>query len=263
MRRANVSALFDPPFELSPAEFQYLFGGVSSNNCLAAGVIYLAQKGFVSIREDENNKKRIYEGPRVSEKLLAHHDSIVSVVSKHSKGVVFEDFVAQLHDETRGSYHGLVQSVLEQKNIIIGRSVREFFTQALKRMLLLLCGFIVIPAVGFFIIAVFDSGSADTTIVVDVLILLGFSTLVASIPFYAASVFIEKYHAKYIGRRWMSSSRLDRSWSQVLSFHEYVLQVSKQQVTYTSDDIQQKAERQVLPYAIALNIDKKWRDLLS
>ena len=118
-------------------------------------------------------------------------------------------------------------------------------------------------------LAVFSAMYILTTSALDaevVMVLLRFGaivSLVSLIPLLLISVFIMKYRSQLLGRRWMATKKLERKWPQLIGFREYTRLCYTDKLTFSDKLTRKKVRVKVLPYAIAFNAAKDWRDIVT
>ena len=266
-----ITSEFDPPAKLTPAEVQYLFGGINKQRITAATIIHMVQRGLLHMRKVDN-KKMLYVGPRVSDKLLSWERMLISrIESEHGidPNKVLDNPIAFVDKEIDDSHteastlSDYIGESLQNRGLIKGKGVNSFFLDALKGMFVLLLFLVWWPVGLYWFMFLIESSASDFSSVQDFTTASAIITLALSIPLYVFSVFFVKWRAQLLGRRWMSTDRLTRLWPQIIGFRSFVKLTEKNSLKFDSEELQKSSSKDILSYAVALGFVENWREIVT
>jgi len=80
----------------------------------------------------------------------------------------------------------------------------------------------------------------------------GIITLATIVPLLFGAMLIARFRSQFFGRRWMSSSKLDSLWPQIVPYRNFVRLAHAGRLTYESPSLEKDSQRRIEPYAIAL-----------
>lgn len=249
IRRSKITILYEPPGKLTPAEILYLFSGLSMKRTVAATLVDLINKSYVHV-EKRDGRKYFKLGPKSGSSSQHYEKLLLSEISEH--GSTFEDIISKLDSEhIKQAFKSGVREALSQKSFISGEQVNKFFIRAIKATAALLVALIWLPLAIFSGLHVLSVSASSFE---EVSLLFGYGikfSLIFILPLGFLSLFVVKYRAKLLGRRWMATQKLNRKWPQLIGFKEYVGFCYRGKLNFASEDLRKKAKTSSLPYSIA------------
>lgn len=270
LKATVISVEFEPPAKLTPAEVQYLFGGVEQERIIGATIIHLVQRSILHVRKVDG-VKTVFAGPKESSDLKAFEKMLVVQAQKEGgikatkllqSPIAFVD--GELDSQkTASTISEYVHDSLRERSLVDGKNVNRFFIDSMKISLWLIFSLIWWPILLFGFLSLLLASSSDVSSVNDFVHLAGITTAVLFMPITIASLFVVKWRARLIGRRWMSTTRLTKLWPQLMGYRHFVKLTEKNRLQFESKKLKDVSSKGVLPYAVALGFVKNWRDIVS
>lgn len=272
LRKNTITALYEPPLGLNPAEIGYMFDGKMRSREVAATIIHLQQRGYLHIKRDSEGK-RIFAGPRVGDDLKTYEKKLIEVADK-PEGATLDEmlyrFVSyKLHRKSSSvgtmqfAFTQLVHSDLQRRHYVKMSSHASFFYRALKILILLEMVLIVLPLFLFWtFIAVFQ-GTTDFSVLGVLMFMAVMFCIIFSVPFYLAACVLTYIRGRIVGREWIITPKLEKLWPQIVGYRQYIKFVENERLEFQSRELQKISKNESLPYAVSLGFVKNWRNLLS
>jgi hypothetical protein len=271
LKKNVITAEYEPPLGLNPAEVGYLFDGKLRQREVAATIIDLVQKGYLHIKK-VNGAKHIFAGPRVGDNLKTYEKKLVSEADT-SEGATADQLLSRFTTYKAPNYDGvasrelvftqLVHSDLHRRQYVKGSFVKYFLLGSIKITLLLQIVLIYFPLTMLFVLATIDDGTADFALLATLLMTAFFVSIFLSIPFFIAAMILNYIRGRVLGREWIITEKLKRLWPQLVGFRQYINLVEKDKLEFQSKDLESTSKNGTLPYAVALGYVKNWRDIIS
>ncbi len=271
--KANlITSEYEPPSDLTPAEMQYLFGGINDERITAATIIHMVQRGYLHMRK-ENGIKKVFAGPKAADSSLKMWEQmILTQIESSSTGakadaimahpIAFVDKDMNHRHSDASTLSDYIAESLQKRKLIKGKGVNSFFLEAFSVALFLIATLILWPILLYWFLSLIESSTSDLASTQDFAITAAIASIAAFIPMYAFSVFFVKWRAQLFGRRWMASDRLNRQWPQMMGFRHFVKLTEKNRLRFDSEELQKSSSKDILPYAVALGFVENWRNIV-
>jgi hypothetical protein len=271
LKKNVITADYESPAGLLPAEMQYLFGGINQERVVAATIIDLIQRSYLHMRK-VNGKKRLFAGPKESATLTKYEKMLLVRVDKEGGAeseelmrnpIAFIDGDPTVVDPDATNLSGYIHDSLRQRGLVGGKGVNRFFISVFQTVAVLLFGLVWWPVMLFGSLSLLEAGSSDLSSMVSFPEVAIVATVILCIPLCIVSIVVVKFRAKLLGRRWMSTNKLSKLWPQIIGFRQYVKLAEQNKLNFNSTTQQTQISKDVLPHAVALGFVKKWRDIVS
>jgi hypothetical protein len=268
IKNSVITADFEPPSKLSPAEIQYLFGGVEHDRIIGATIIHLVQRGVLHMRRVDGEKK-VFPGPKETLNLKQHEKMLVVIAEKENgisaaamiaSPIAFTDEETQINATTISEY---IHHSLREQKLIEEKNVNKFFIDSIKVSAWLIFSLVWWPLFLFWFLSVLLASSSDISSIVDFIQVIAITSASLAIPITIASIFIVKWRARLIGRRWMSTTKLIRLWPQLMGYRHFVKLTERDRLKFETEKLKDESNKDILPYAVALGFIKDWRNIIS
>ncbi len=275
LKKNVITAEYEPPLGLNPAEIGYLFDGKLREREIAATIIHLVQRGYLHVKAVKNQKK-IYAGPRIGDDLKTYEKKLIEqALSAGEEGASADQLLSRFMsykyksknlEVTSGPreliFTQLVHSDLKRRQYVKGSMFKTFLLGAVKIGLGLQIITIFIPLTILWVAATASSGAAD----IKILLWMWFIGLMICIffffPFVVAGAVLNYLRGRIIGREWIITPKLSRLWPQIVGYRQYIKLVENDRLEFYSKEMKKISRNDTLPYAVALGFVKNWRDLL-
>ena len=271
LKKSVITAEYEPPLGLNPAEIGYLFDGKLREREVGATIISLIQKGYLHLKK-VNGKKMIFAGPRVSDSLKTYEKKLIHEADTVD-GVSAAQLLSRFTTVKTLKYEGvasrelvftqLVHADLHRRQYVKGEYLKYFLLASLKICLLLQIILIYLPLGSLYVLSTVKSGTADFALLGT----LGLTGIVVSIfllfPFFCASLFLSYLRGRILGREWIITEKLRRLWPQLVGYRQYIKLVENERLEFQSKDLAKTSKNETLPYAVAMGYVKNWRDIIS
>jgi hypothetical protein len=267
-----ITAEYEPPLGLNPAEVGYLFDGKLRELEVGATIISLIQRGFLHIKK-VNNKKKIFTGPRVDSNLKVYEKKLIEEADK-SEGIFASELLSRFTSLKAGNYTipvisremiftQLVHSDLQRHQYVRGSFVYRFLYSTFKIYLLFVALVIYMPLSAVWFFGAVENGATDFS-TLGTLLLIGFMVSVfLFVPFYVACMVMNYFRGRVVGREWIITPKLKRLWPQIVGYRQYIKMVENEKLEFSSKSLKSVSKNKSLPYAVALGFVKNWRDIIS
>ncbi len=271
LKRSMITAEYEAPLGLNPAEIGYLFDGKLREREVAATIIYLIQKGFLHMKK-VNQEKRIFAGPRVGNNLKTYEKKLIEEADNQD-GVVASQLLSRFTNYKSENFDGiatreliftqLVHSDLHRRQYVKGSFVKYFLTSSLKITFLLQIVLVYLPLIILFILATLDTGTADFALLATLMITAFFVSLLLWLPFFIAAMILNYFRGRILGREWIITDKLKRLWPQLVGYRQYIKLVEADRLEFQSKELKEISKNESLPYAVAMGYVNNWRSILS
>ncbi len=271
LRKSTITAEYEPPLGLNPAEIGYLFDGKLRQQEVGATIIHLVQRGFLHLKKVDGQKK-IFAGPRVDDNLKTYEKKLIEEADKPD-GVSATDLLSRFTTLQQGDkktygtreliFTQLVHADLHRKQYVKGSFAKYFIAGALKIAVILQFILIFIPLIITFIYFTYDVGSADFTVLVGLLFIGVMVAVFSFIPFFIAAMILNYIRGRILGREWIITKRLSRLWPQIIGYRQYIKLVEKDRLDFQTKSMESSSKNDTLPYAVALGYVKNWKNIIS
>ncbi len=271
LKKNVITAEYEPPLGLNPAEVGYLFDGKLREREVGATIIYLIQKGFLHIKK-VNGEKRIYAGPRIGDNLKTYEKKLIEEADKPdgvTAGALLSRFIAYKDKNFGGVasrelvFTQLVHSDLHRRQYVKGSFLKYFLAGSLKITVLLQLVLVYLPLFSLFIIATIQDGTTDFTLLMTLLMTGFFVCIFLLLPFFIAAMILNYLRGRILGREWIITEKLKRLWPQLVGYRQYIKLVENDRLEFQSEELQTVSKNETLPYAVAMGYVKNWRHILS
>jgi hypothetical protein len=272
LKKQPITAEYEPPLDLNPAEIGYLFDGKLREREVAGTIIHLIQRGLLHVKKTEKGK-RIFAGPRVDDNLKTYETKLIEEADVDG-GVESKQLLRRftyIKTEQVGMvaasksflFTQLVHSDLQRRQYVKNNSTKAFFSVTLKIALALQIILVILPAIGLWILITLHEGTANIESLGLFLLISVTFCIVSIIPFMVVSMILNILRGRIIGREWIVTKKLERMWPQIVGYRQYVQLVESEKLEFQTSQIKKVSKNETLPYAVALGFVKNWRDLLS
>jgi Predicted membrane protein (DUF2207) len=272
LKKNVITAEYEPPLDLNPAEIGYLFDGKLREREVAATLIHLIQRGLLNVKKTEHGK-RIFAGPRVDSNLKSYENKLITVADVPNGvdvSTILSSFKAMKSKENGVEsasmiivFTHMVHSDLASRQYVKNNAIKAFLLSSFRIMVMLQLLFIVIPLVGVAVFMTLNRGTADLNELGTIAILIVVTVLFFAVPFYVASMLLCLLRGRIVGREWIITDKLERLWPQIVGYRQYVQLVENEKLEFQTEELKKIGKNDTLPYAVALGFVKNWRDLLS
>ena len=260
IKRSKISLAYKPPADLSPAETCFLFSGLPLSRSIAATLLNMTYRGLVHVKRREGGKL-FFTGPKISDNLHEHEVFILDLLQPDGSSFASIEKIIDRHESER--FRSSVEQSLSSRGLIKGKQVNAFFVRALILTAQLLVLFIWWPLFVFSGLYLFTANAIEVSGFFDVVRAGAISTVIALVPFLFTSLFIMRFRAKLLGRRWMSTPRLMRLWPQMVGFREYCHLGEAGKLSYKDKAVEKKTRLRALPHAVAFGFKRNWRSIVE
>jgi len=271
--KANlITSEYEPPSGLTPAEIQYLFGGINNERITTATIIHMVQRGYLHMRK-ENGKKKVFPGPKAADVSLKIWEQMIltqieaspegasaDTVMKHP--IAFVDKNIQDKHSDASTLSDYIAESLKKRKLIKGKGVNTFFLEAFIVAVFLIASLVLWPIFFYWFLSLIEASTSDLASIQDFAMAAVIISAAAFVPLYAFSVFFVKWRAQLFGRRWMASDRLNRQWPQMMGFRHFVKLTEKNRLQFDSEELQKSSSKDILPYAVALGFVENWHSIV-
>jgi hypothetical protein len=273
LKRTSISAEYEAPLELNPAEIGYLFDGKLRNPEVGAVIIHMVQRGYLHMKKVDG-LKRIYAGPRVDSAMKTYEKKLFDEADR-PEGVTAEQllgrFTSRAYHRGRSVSFGtkefifsqLVHTDLKKRGYVKSSYVPSFLWASAKIMVLLEIILIVIPCASIFLVASLELGTIDPELLVASVLLTLRAVLITSIPLMVFAMIIACMRGRILGREWIITEKLERLWPQIVGYKQYIQLVEGDKLRYNSTQLEKTIRNDTLPYAVALGYVKNWRNIIN
>lgn len=261
-----ITAEYDAPLDLNPAEISYLFRRQLDSRDFAALLVHMSHEGVIHFRK-QDGKRVVFAGPKYRGKLKSYEKLILDTLDDN-KPVTAEDLVN--HHKTifklgkiNNSLTEHVKYDLRRNGYIRKKPISRRSIALLRSIILLLVSLIWIPLIAIWFYTALSVGSNDPSSFGDVVISGLVLSAVLFIPALAAVVFIKFLQSRSTGRAWIIEHKLLNFWPQIIGFRQYVYLSEVDKLTFSSKELKKKSNVHTLPYAIAFGFVKNWREIVT
>ncbi len=269
LRSNVVTATYEPPSGLSPAELGYLFDHKFDEAQTVATIIDLLHRGI--LKHDQHDKRVVHISNAKEETISTLENCLVKLVQTKKKGISIKELTSEFLStdwkkasvkwgEVEGeklAYAEMVHNDLKKRGYAKGLSGMHFFSQALKVDAILVVSIIFMPLFSYSLFDFLNEGGVDFSRMVDlmaVFVILPF----ALVPFFVPAMFVGFVRGRITGRTWIRTKKLKKIWRQAQIFREYLRLVEKDKLKFETDHLKNKARNRALPYSIALGLTADW-----
>jgi hypothetical protein len=269
LRSNVVTATYEPPAGLSPAELGYLFDHKFDEAQTVATIIDLLHRGI--FKQDPDDKRVMHIAHADKDRLSTLENCLVKLVQTKKKGVAIKELTSEFLStdwkkasvqwgekaSERLPYAEMVHNDLKKLGYAKGLSGMHFFSQALKVDAILVVSIIFLPMFSYVLFDFLNEGGVDFSRMVDlvaVFVILPFSL----VPFFVPAMFVGFVRGRITGRTWIRTKKLKKIWRQAQTFREYLRLVEKDKLKFETDHLKKKARNRALPYSIALGLTPDW-----
>lgn len=271
LRKSVITAEYEPPLGLNPAEIGYLFDGKLREREVGATIIYLVQKGYLHIKKI-NGEKRIFAGPRVGDNLKTYEKKLVEEADTQD-GVPASHLLSRFITYKSKNFDGvasrelvftqLVHSDLHRRQYVKGYFLHYFIAGSLKITLLLQLVLVFVPLFALYILATLHTGAADFALLGTLMMTAFFVSIFLALPFFIAAMILNYVRGRILGREWIITDKLKRLWPQIVGYRQYIKLVERERLEFQSDELKTLSKNETLAYAVAMGYVKNWRNILS
>lgn len=270
IKKNVISATFEPPLDLNPAEVSYLFKSKLSEQDVAATIINLAQRGLLSYQVVEG-KRLVYSGPKIEEELRSYEKKLIDEAEKND-GISALELVSRFtKDNSSGSrrwssreivFTRFVHDDLKRKKYVSDAYYLKYFAGVARILITLLILFIFLPLFSLWFYKLINSGAGDLK---SLMKLFGFGLGLSALStpvFFIAGILLQTIRGRLTGRDWLTTHISHRFWPQIVGYRQFVRLARSDKLEFGSPDIEKKSLVFTLPYAVALGFVKDWKRLL-
>lgn len=266
-----ITAEYEPPLGLNPAEIGYLFDGKLRELEVGATIIHLMQRGLLHVKKIDD-EKRIFSGPRVEKNLKAYEKKLIDEADT-SEGVLSNDLLSRFTSYKSDKFSvqvmsreivftQLVHFDLLRRQYVKRSFALRFLISSFKINILLVGIIIYIPLIGVWMFGAVNNGATDF-MVLGILLVAGFFISIYSfVPFYIASMILNYFRGRIVGREWIITPKLQKLWPQIVGYRQYIKMVENEKLEFSTKALAEVSKNKSLPYAIALGFVKNWRDII-
>ncbi len=260
LRKNKITAEFDAPVGLGPAEIAYLFSSSDNDRILGATIIQLIQKGYLHLKR-VNEQKVLFAGPRESDTLANYENELIQLIDQ-TEGVRVPDLMQYLKEQ-RYSFKTHIKQTLVDKKYIRQHYTKSFLKKLITISLLLMALCVLWPLFFVWFSGTIKSGFNDFTSLWKLLFGGVLISVIFAPVFILLSLLTVRLRGRMTGRDWIATSRLRRSWAQIIGFRQYVKLTEDQKLHFSSAELKKKSEHDTIAYSVALGFVKNWRDIIS
>jgi hypothetical protein len=273
LKKRIITAEYEPPLGLNPAELGYMFDGKLGEREIAATIIDLIQRGCLHIKKTEHGT-RIFAGPRVENNTKQYENKLIEEASVDD-GVTGKDLLGRFIRTTNSSgsvtvsapkavvFSQMVHADLEFRGYVKGSLFWESIKGFLKINLLLHICLLYLPALAMLILYTFQTGSFDFGIFAGVFFAAFGLAIATEVPFFIAAVILQHARGRIIGREWIITEKLERLWPQIVGYRQYVKLVENERLEFQTEELAKMSKKETLAYAVALGFVKNWRKIIG
>lgn len=272
LKKHVITAQYESPLDLNPAELGYLFDGKLRDREVGATIIHLLQRGLLHIKKTDNGN-RIFSGPRIDDNLRSYEKKLIEEADieggisgedllKRFIGIHTQDFNIPVATKTQ-VFTLLVHDDLQKKSYVKNRSLLAFLWGSWRISVFLCFVILYFPLALLWGYQTLQSGTVDLLQLVMVLALATIISSVFFIPFLIVGMILNYYRGSIVGREWMITPKLERLWPQIVGYRQYVQLVEADRLEFDNDRLKKLSKNSALSYAVALGFVKNWRKMLS
>jgi len=157
----------------------------------------------------------------------------------------------------------LVHSDLYRRQYVRGSFIFRFLFSSFKVYILLVTLVLYMPLCGLWLLGAVENGATDIK-TLGALLLAGFYfSVIFFVPFYLASMILNYFRGRIVGREWIITPKLKRLWPQIVGYRQYIKMVENEKLEFSNKSLKETSKNSALPYAVALGFVKNWRDIIS
>ena len=273
LKKNIITAEYEPPLGLNPAEIGYLFDGKLREQEVGAMIISLVQRGLLHVKKLDG-KKLIFAGPRIDDSVKTYEKKLIDEADTVD-GVSAEQLLGRFTTRTSigkktvtfGSkeflFSRLVHEDLRKRHYIKGSFLMPFIYTSFKITLLLEFVLIVIPTGILYVLASLQTGTFNLEMTLTALMLALALCVFSLVPLFIASMILAIIRGRIIGRDWIITETLERLWPQLVGFRQYIQLVEADKLAFHSSNLETSSKNDILPYAVALGYVKNWRNIIG
>jgi hypothetical protein len=273
LKKNVITAEYEPPLELNPAEVGYLFDGKLREQEVGAVIISLVQRGLLHVRKIEG-QKRIFAGPRVDEHVRTYEKKLLDEADKE-EGVTAEQLLGRFTTRshmgkktvTFGSkeflFSQLVHNDLRHRGYIKEKFTSSFLYASFKIALLLEILLVFVPVIVLYIRASLQMGTFNLATFLATSLIALLLLLFTFVPLFISAMILVLIRSKIVGREWIITEKLRRLWPQIVSYRQYIQLVEADKLEFQSKQLETASKNDILAYAVALGYVKNWRDIIG
>ena len=157
----------------------------------------------------------------------------------------------------------LVHVDLHRRLYVKDSFLLRFFLGSFRIYLLLVFLVIYMPLGGVWLLGALKNGTTDIKTLGTLLLTGFFISIFFFVPFYLASIILNYFRGRIVGREWIITPKLKRLWPQIVGYRQYIKMVEKERLEFSSKSLKEASKNSALPYAVALGFVKNWRDIIS
>lgn len=268
----DITAEFAPPLGFTPAEVSYLFKRKLGDKEVVATIIHLTQRGLLHIKK-HGAEKRVYAGPKVDSKLTTYEKMIVSqadVPDGVLSTALIDDYVSfgvgGSDDAGVPKSYAMTQLVRErlvQRGYVRKKPLKNYFKSTINITLLLKFSLVLLPLIVAATVNIIASGASEFSAIVDAIVFILIACVVTLVPVMGLSALLVLFRGGKSGRKWIITPKLKRFWAQVVGFRQYVQLAERDKLKFRTTQLKKKSYNDMLPYSIALDCVKNWREIIS
>lgn len=272
LKKHVITAQYESPLDLTPAELGYLFDGRLRDREVGATIIHLLQRGLLHTKKTEDGN-RIFSGPRIDDHLRSYEKKLIEE-SDVEEGIKGEDLLSRfigIHTQDFNIpvatkthvFTLLVHDDLQKKSYVKNRSLLAFLWGSWRISAFLCFVILYVPLVLLWGYQTLQSGTVDLVQLGMVLVLATIISSVFFLPFLIVGMILNYYRGSIVGREWMITPKLERLWPQIVGYRQYVQLVEADRLDFDNERLKKISRNDALSYAIALGFVKNWRKMLS
>lgn len=271
LRSSIVTAQYEPPAGLSPAEMGYLFDGSFGEAETVGTIIDLLQRGV--LKQHPNDKKHIFVSTKIPDKLTVLEKCLVKLIESKKEGASIKSLTygfLKTDWHTGGEswgvpagkkyyYNEIIHNDLKQRGFVKGHSAWHFITQSVRMDIYLLFILVVLPLLTWNSINFVRNGGIEFKELFNIMGLLAMVPVLL-IPFFLPAMVLAYIRAKIVGRTWIRTPKLKKIWPQIEGFREYIRLTEQDRLSFETTLLKDKARNRALPYSIALGLSNNWEE---
>lgn len=261
----DITSEFSAPLDLKPADIAYLYKTKLGSGVIAATIIGLVNQNYLKL-VNTGEGKMLELGKNRQEGLTKYELKIVLMVK--DKGTISgRDLVKEfegLSTINRGlSIHNLVKADLASKGYVKKNYTVSFMRRSayIAVVLFVLTG--LWPMVFVWSAEVVLEGYSDFSSLFKLFgsaLRFGFATIPV---YFVLGALVTYLKGLIVGREWVATPRLIKSWPQIIGFRQYVKLLEVGKLQFNSAELEKKSAKDTLSYAVALGFVKSWKRYIS
>lgn len=272
LKKNIITAEYEPPLGLNPAELGYMFDGKLREQEVGATIIHLLQRGLLHIKKVDGVKK-IFSGPKIEDSIAAYEKKLIEEAD-NPDGITADELMSRFTSFKSKNMNApmvsrefmftqYVHADLQKKQYVRGSYWKRFISGALKITIQLFLIFVYMPLFGVWCLFSLQEGIADLATLGVLLVFAFFFCLVFFPAFFMAGIVLNYMKGRIVGREWIITPKLKRLWPQIVGFRQYVRLVENDRLEFQAKHLAEVSKNDTLPYAVALGFVKNWRKIIS